>query len=106
MLEGWRLTFNVPDFFPVEGGTGNIEPSPDDAVHGVLHMCRRSDLMVLDRLEALGITYDRRALPVTTYSGRRRLAYVYVGISSILKGELQPSERYRNILVRGAVDMK
>lgn len=106
VLEGWRLTFNVPDFFPIEGGTGNIEPAPDEAVHGVLHACRDRDLASLDRLEALGVTYQRVVLGVTTYAGRRKSAYVYVGIPTNLDGELLPSERYRNILARGALDMK
>lgn len=106
VLEGWRLTFNVPDFFPIEGGTGNIETAPDDNVHGVLHACRDRDLASLDRLEALGVTYQRVVLGVTTYAGRRRSAYVYVGIPANLDGSLRPSERYRNILARGAVDMK
>lgn len=106
VLEGWRLTFNVPDFFPIEGGTGNIETAPDDTVHGVLHACRDRDLVTLDRLEALGVTYERVVLGVTTYAGRRKSAYVYVGIANNLDSRLQPSERYRNILARGAVDMK
>jgi sulfite reductase alpha subunit-like flavoprotein len=106
VLEGWRLTFNVPDFFPIEGGTGNIEPAPDETVHGVLHACRDRDLASLDRLEALGVTYQRVVLSVTTYAGRRRSAYVYVGIPTNIDGDLLPSERYRNILARGAVDMK
>jgi sulfite reductase (NADPH) flavoprotein alpha-component len=106
ILEGWRLTFNVPDFFPIEGGTGNIEPGPDDTVHGVLHACRDRDFASLDRLEALGVTYDRIVLSVMTYDGRRRSAYVYVGIAANLDNHLCPSERYRNILARGAVDMR
>lgn len=106
ILEGWRLTFNVPDFFPIEGGTGNIETAPGEAVHGVLHACRDRDLASLDRLEALGVTYQRVVLGVTTYAGRRKSAYVYVGIPSNLDGDLRPSERYRNILARGAIDMR
>lgn len=106
VLEGWRLTFNVPDFFPIEGGTGNIETAPDETVHGVLHACRDGDLASLDRLEALGVTYERVVLGVTTYAGRRKSAYVYVGIASNLDGRLLPSERYRNILARGALDMR
>ncbi len=105
ILQGYRLTFNVPDFFFIEGGTGNITHSPGDAVHGVLHACRDADLASLDRLEALGVCYEREEKSVITYSGRRRRAYIYVGIRSILVGdgeENRPSARYRNILVKGA----
>lgn len=105
ILEGWRVVFNIPDFFRIEGGTGNIEPCEDDAVHGVLHGCRDRDLATLDRLEALGITYERIEATVVTYGGRRVRAYVYVGIASTLDTNALPSERYRNILVRGAEDM-
>ncbi|AKF09356.1 cytochrome b5 domain-containing protein [Sandaracinus amylolyticus] len=106
ILEGWRLTFDIPDFFPIEGGTGNIQPATDDAVHGVLHACRDADLARLDQLEALGVTYRRVETSVTTYGGRRVRAYAYVGIPDILDARCRPSERYRNILVAGATDMR
>lgn len=102
VLEGWRLTFDIPDFFAIEGGTGNLEAVQSETVHGVLHGCRRQDLATLDQLEALGITYRRVETTVTTYGGRHVRAYVYLGIPSILDASCRPSERYRNILVRGA----
>lgn len=104
-LEGWQLTFNVLDFFRIEGGTGNIEPKAGDSVHGVLHACRDRDLSRLDELEALGIAYRRLEAPVITYSGRRVQAYVYIGLRPSPEPSA-PSERYRNILVRGATDMR
>jgi sulfite reductase (NADPH) flavoprotein alpha-component len=105
LLSGWRLVFDIPDFFTIEGGTGNIQPAAGDAVHGVLHGCRSRDLSVLDQLEALGIQYSRVETTVTTYSGRAARAYVYLGLESVLDASCLPSERYRNILVRGAVAM-
>ncbi|RYG66194.1 gamma-glutamylcyclotransferase, partial [bacterium] len=106
ILDGWRLAFDLPDFFEIEGGTGNIQRSENDAVHGVLHGCRNTDLARLDQLEAVGISYERIEGTVTTYSGRRARAFVYVGIPSILDPKCLPSERYRNIVVRGANDMR
>lgn len=105
ILFGWRLVFDIPDFFTIEGGTGNIEPCAEDAVHGVLHGCRSRDLAKLDELEALGIRYERVETSVVTYSGRRVHAYVYVGLDEVLEPSHRPSDRYKNILVRGAVDM-
>lgn len=106
-LEGWKLVFNIPDFFPIEGGTGNIVPGErTDVVHGVLHGCRSRDLEKLDQLEAVGVTYRRVETSVTAYAGRRVRAYVYIGLPSILDDACLPSERYRNILVRGATDMR
>jgi sulfite reductase (NADPH) flavoprotein alpha-component len=106
MLEGWGITFNIPDFFAIEGGTGNIEPVEGDSVHGVLHACRDQDLGVLDDLEAVNISYRRIEATVRTYSGRRVRAYVYVGIDAITDDSCLPSSRYRNILVLGALEMK
>lgn len=106
VLEGWRLVFDIPDFFEIEGGTGNIEPATGDAVHGVLHGCRSRDLARLDELEALGTRYERVETTVMTYTGRLVRAYVYLGLQSVLDKTCLPSERYRNILVRGAIDMR
>lgn len=105
-LEGWSLAFNIPDFFAIEGGTGNIVPSPSGVVHGVLHVCRSADLAKLDQLEAVGVTYRRHVASVTTYVGRRADAYVYVGLDALLDDRCLPSERYRNILIAGARSMR
>lgn len=106
-LQGFRLAFNLPDFFPIEGGTGNIVPGdPLDVVHGVLHGCRSADLRRLDELEAVGVAYRRIETTVTAYDGRRLRAYVYVGLPHLLDDACRPSERYLSILVRGASDMQ
>lgn len=102
MLSGWRLVFNIPDFFSIEGCTGNIERAPNDEVHGVLHECDDEQLAVLDRLEALGVSYARTTLAVTTYDGRAIDAQVYVGLPQRLSREGKPSNRYRRILLTGA----
>jgi sulfite reductase (NADPH) flavoprotein alpha-component len=104
-LAGWRLAFDIPDFFRIEGGTGNIERCDGDQVHGVLHGCRSRDLRVLDQLEAVGTRYQRVETTIVTYSGRPVRAYVYIGLESVLDGTLLPSERYKNILLKGATDM-
>lgn len=106
ILEDWRLTFNMPDFFLIEGGTGNIETASGHAVHGVLYSCRSEHLEVLDELEAVGVAYRRVKTMVSTYSGRSVSAYVYVGIAERLKEGYQPSRRYLNILVQGAEQMQ
>lgn len=105
VLEGWQLVFDIPDFFVIEGGTGNIAPRENESVHGALHGCREADLPKLDQLEAVGIRYARVETTVTTYSGRRVSAYVYVGLERVLCATCVPSERYRNILVKGAQEM-
>lgn len=102
VLEGWRLTFSVPDFFKIEGGTGNIEPEPGHIVHGVLYQCDQKDLASLDEIEALGICYERKKLVVRNYQGETFQAFVYIGIKSRMENHHKPSQRYLNILIQGA----
>jgi AIG2 family protein len=100
---GWRLHFNVTHFFRHEGGVANIEPSEcrRDTVWGVLHLCRDEDLPLLDAAEACGYGYNRIGISVFTGDGKRQ-AITYVGIPSFLHNECRPSQRYLNIVVRGA----
>ena len=104
ILRDWRLAFTVPNFFAIEGCTGNIVPDEGRAVHGVLYACDDRYLPVLDELEAVDVAYARRELEVETYDGERRVAYVYVGLPARVVPEGHPSLRYRNILVQGARD--
>ena len=97
-LDGWSLSFNIPNFFSIEGGTGNITRAPGELVHGVLYGCEDQDLGALDEIEALGVTYSREKMLVRTYSGRELEAYVYVGLSSVVSEGLKPSKRYLNSL--------
>lgn len=104
-LPGWQLTFDVLNFFGIEGCTGNIQPDPAGEVHGVLYECDARFLSVLDELEAVGVAYRRLEVPVQTYSGETHDAFVYVGLPERVGPAGRPSLRYRNILVRGARDM-
>jgi gamma-glutamylcyclotransferase (GGCT)/AIG2-like uncharacterized protein YtfP len=103
VLRGWRLRFNVYHFFRHEGGVGNIEPSddPTDAVWGVLHKCDDEHLALLDAAEAYGHGYDRIGVSVLTDRGEQG-AIAYVGIPSFLDKECRPSQRYLNLLLKGA----
>lgn len=105
VLAGWALCFDIPNFFSIEGGTGNIRPAPSEEVHGVLYGCEDQDLVALDELEALNVAYLRKTMTVRTYSGQEHSAYVYIGLPDITSDGLRPSRRYLNILVRGAEDM-
>jgi cation transport regulator ChaC len=103
ILRGWRLNFNVRHFFRHEGGVGNIEPSddPSDVVWGVLHRCDNDHLALLDAAEAYGQGYDRVDVSVLTDRGEQ-CATAYVGIPSFLDSECRPTQRYLNILLKGA----
>lgn len=102
-LTGWKLRFNVEHFFRHEGGVGNIEWTGDsnDRVLGVLHWCDDNDLSALDKLEAYGIGYDRIKVGVETPVGREE-GFAYVGLPAYVNDACLPTQRYLNILLRGA----
>ncbi|RYZ59432.1 MAG: hypothetical protein EOP07_04080 [Proteobacteria bacterium] len=102
ILKGWQLKFNIPDFFSIEGGTGNIIPADGHDVHGVLYSCEENASATLDQLEAVGINYERTKVHVCTYSGQTVEAHAYIGITEKLREGYQPSRRYLNLLVKGA----
>lgn len=103
VLRGWRLRFNVHHFFRHEGGVGNIEPSAraGDHVWGVLHLCEPHHLALLDAAEAYGHGYDRITVQVETEQGLQA-ATAYVGIPSFIDEQCRPTQRYLNILLKGA----
>lgn len=102
VLKDWKLTFNIPDFFHIEGGTGNVVPDPGNEVHGMLYGCLDEASTLLDALEAVGVSYERSEVEVETYSGEMVKAHIYVGIEERLREGYQPSRRYLNILLHGA----
>lgn len=103
VLRGWLLRFNVQHFFKHEGAVANIEPTDDasDVVWGVVHLCEEKHLALLDAAEAYGHGYDRVEVSVHTDRGERR-AIAYVGIPSFLDEGCRPTQRYLNILLKGA----
>jgi sulfite reductase (NADPH) flavoprotein alpha-component len=103
ILRGWRLRFNVQHWFRHEGGVGNIEPSPnsDDVVEGMVHTCHDEHLAPLDAVEAYGVGYDRVEVDVETPSGKVK-AFAYVGLPGYLNDDCLPSQRYLNIITKGA----
>ena len=80
VLQDWELCFDLPNFFHIEGGTGNIRPAKGSSVHGVLYECLDDHLPILDELEAEGVSYNRKKREVKTYLKRRAIAYVFIGI--------------------------
>ncbi|MFK7826158.1 MAG: gamma-glutamylcyclotransferase family protein, partial [Oligoflexales bacterium] len=104
-LEDWELCFDLPNFFHIEGGTGNIRPAKGRVVHGVLYECLDAQLYIIDKLEAKKKKKKKKKKKVKTYLKRSALALVYIGIEGRRKEGQQPSQRYKNILVHGANEM-
>ena len=106
VLRGWRLAFDVHHWFRHEGGVGNIKPSrdPSDLVRGVVHECEDENLALLDAVDALGVGYDRVEVDVEVESSAGPVrAFAYVGVPSYLDKHCLPTQRYLNILVKGAI---
>lgn len=107
-LEGWRLRFNVAHFFRLEGGVANIEYTgrSEDRVLGVLHDCSDDALVLLDRAELYPEGYDRLTVaPIARQgadAGERVDSVTYVGMPAFVDDSCRPSQRYLNIVVRGA----
>ena len=103
VLRGWELVFNVRHWFRHEGGVGNIRPSanPGSEVHGVVHQCVDGDLVQLDAMESRGVGYDRILVEVETGTGAVP-AHAYIGLPAFLDDSCRPTQRYLNILVKGA----
>jgi sulfite reductase (NADPH) flavoprotein alpha-component len=102
-LTGWRLRFNVAHFFRHEGGVANIERTEDerDKVLGVAYLCDDAALAALDLAEAYPHGYDRVTVDVDTPAGVVD-AIAYVGTAAFIDETCRPSQRYLNIVVRGA----
>ncbi|CAA0100246.1 Uncharacterised protein [BD1-7 clade bacterium] len=112
-LAGWRLRFNVQHFFRHEGGVGNIEftGNTDDRVLGVLHECTDDALPLLDAAEAYGYGYNRVSVDVTVDTTEKSAskhhhqmvnALTYIGMPEFINDECRPSQRYMNIIIKGA----
>ncbi|MCX6214754.1 gamma-glutamylcyclotransferase family protein [Spirosoma sp.] len=103
VLPGWRLRFNVQHWFHHEGGVGNIEPStnPNDFVEGMVHTCHETDLAALDAVESYGLGYDRIEVDVETSRGIVSVQ-TYIGLPGFLDNTCLPTQRYLNIIIKGA----
>lgn len=103
VLRGWRLRFNVQHWFRHEGGVGNIQQTgnPDDVVEGMFHVCEDAHLPMLDAVEAYGVGYDRIEVNLDTEDGPVR-ALTYVGLPGYLNDTCLPTQRYLNIIIKGA----
>lgn len=97
-----RFAFALRLFSPFVGGVATVLPDGGGCAHGVLHLLPDSARQVLDEIEGQGFLYERRSYPVTTYAGVACPAEVYVGLAEWQGRDLRPTQRYRNILVRGA----
>ena len=136
-LVAHRLVFSYCGYAGVEPRFANIEPmeqspaaadvsSGSSACHGVAHLISRGDLLLLDKFEGAGYSYERIEVKMKPYEKDKKVildwkkttqdlnnsemlpdamihAFVYVAMESHRTEPGLPSRRYLKILVDGAV---
>jgi hypothetical protein len=96
VLHGWKLVFRTA------GGMGDIDESPEDSFHGILHQLTVSEFKHLDTIEGY---YRRTPVKVSTYDGKVIDAFAYKMDMSRIDRSIPdglPGERYLDIIIRGA----
>jgi hypothetical protein len=81
---------------------GDIDESPEDSFHGILHLLTHAEFAHLDTIEGI---YRRTPVKVTTYDGKIVDAFAYKMDQSRLDKSMPdalPGERYIDIIMRGA----
>jgi len=84
------------------GPVANIIISNKDILWGGLFEINRDNLAALDCYEGYPKTYNRKMINVTDINGKIVNALIYIRSKPEDIG--QPSEKYRNIVVKGASD--
>lgn len=103
VLEGWRLTFNLPGLRIIEPAMAGVERAEGDEVHGLLLRMSRDDFARLIRSEGGDKFYKRSPCTVRAYDGRVIDAVVFQARDDIaLDHERPPSARYLGLIREGA----
>ena len=98
-LQGYRLVFDLA-VGRGERAVANLAPAPDDRVHGVVYAISPLQGWWLDRTEGVPRSYRRVAVSLRADEGDLLEAFTYV--SERRTPGRKPSERYLNLLLRGA----
>lgn len=98
-LLGYRLVFDLA-VGSGERGVANLAPAPDGRVHGVAYAISRAQALWLDRTEGVPLAYRRVFVSLRAHDGEKLEGFTYV--SERRTPDRKPSERYLNLLLRGA----
>lgn len=96
-LREYALVFDLP--VGGERGVANILPQADAETHGVAYRIEEDQAKHLDASEGVPKLYERLPIELTTPEGALH-AFTY--ISNLRSDDRKPSERYMNLLLRGA----
>ena len=98
-LDGYRLIFDLP-IGKGERAVANLLPASESHVHGVAYSIGRIQAARLDRTEGVPRAYQRVEVPLVFEDAQDSDAFTYV--SERRTPGRKPSERYMNLLLRGA----
>ena len=98
-LHGYRLVFDLA-VGRGERAVANLAADPDARVHGVAYAIGRLQALWLDRTEGVPRSYRRVGVSLCANDGERLDGFTYV--SERRTPGRKPSQRYLNLLLRGA----
>lgn len=102
ILEGYALVWNYYSHVR-GGGAANVEPSPGQAVPGLLLEVNEATFASLDMKEGRPTIYERSQLPLRCRDGRTQLGWVYEVIPARRSPHFIPPHRtYLSLLVEAA----
>jgi cation transport regulator ChaC len=99
ILRGYRLVFDLP-IGDGERACANVLVAPAESIHGVAYRLTAAEAERLDATEGVPRAYQRIAVSLQRSAGDALPAFTYV--SSLRRAGRKPSERYLNLLLRGA----
>jgi gamma-glutamylcyclotransferase (GGCT)/AIG2-like uncharacterized protein YtfP len=97
ILHDYQLCFPRSATFR-NGGVAGIRPQQDSKVWGVVYRMSDTDIIHLDKIEDLGICYNKAKISVQVSQGLIE-AFSYVAIDE--KGTHLPTRTYLDIILKG-----
>jgi cation transport regulator ChaC len=99
LVRGYRLVFDLP-VGDGERAVANVLAVPGESIHGVAYLIGAAEALRLDATEGVPRAYQRLEIELERADGAMLSAFTYV--SSLRREGRRPSERYLNLLLRGA----
>lgn len=104
-VAGWRLVFDKPALIPLGESYANIVPDPGATVTGVLYEINEEELGHIDLTEGVLIgNYERVTVTARTREDSPSSMTAFTLTSDRRDSGLQPSQRYMNLLIEGAIE--
>ena len=104
-VSGWRLVLDKPPLVSIGQSFANIVPAPGGEVMGVLYDITEADMEHLDVSEGVLLgNYQRVEVAVSLLPEPHRCVAAFTLTSDKRDPTLQPSTRYMDLLIAGALE--